>query len=698
MRYKEAAGVKTETLQEILERKREPSVQSGNLPEQPHHQHVEQEIDFDKDPFKDHELDPYNHVNKLMRLSTEEGMIQAANFLREYMGHSNVDIELVAVAKKYLNTVFHSLLDADMYREAGTMNWGYDVVDFRPKTVEELSEFFQTQNLMALMGASSMGKSYVGVAWLYLDYQRDPDFTSIKLVTISASKLESLLFSPLNDLHAASVMTVIGKKESGFRFTHKPENVNVGFQGLLVPQDQKGTGKIKGIKYYRRAGKRHPIFGNKTRTRIFIDEFQDCSSSIINELASPASQISDPYSMKIVLSGNPTDYALAEAFGILTEPPEGWLSLDLDFDVRWKSKRGYAVYRLDGKRCENVIYRNNVCPGMMSFQAFDNFSRDPESSEFWTFARGMFPIQGGVNTLFSTALLESSTAQAIFHEGSVTCAFVDVGLKNDKAIIAFGRVGKATGRISPLGERVLFTSGTEDAERMSRIILYLEEMVELSDHYGDAIKLAQSIRRECNNRNVLPNHLGVDSTGMGEGVASYLSNYFGRVLIVHNAESPSEVRILKEDKQLPKELYSRTIDEIWYASHKWFQVGAFLINPQVEHNKLYEELTTRKLGRNVSNNGRRRIESKQEWKSRNGNRSPDYADACNGLCHVVRMRTGMVPAMDKENETTPVNENFRPPNADYVESLHYNELKDGGHGRRFNMNKLRKSNIVGSHN
>jgi hypothetical protein len=577
------------------------------------------------------------------------------------------------------------------------MNWGYDVVDFRPQCVADLNEFFQTQNLMALLGASSMGKSYVGVAWLYLDYQRDPDYTSIKLVTISASKLESLLFSPLNDLHEASVMTVTGKKESGFRFTHKPENVNVGFQGLLVPQDQKGTGKIKGIKYYRRT-KRHPIFGQKTRTRIFIDEFQDCSSSIINELASPASQISDPYSMKIVLSGNPTDYALAEAFGILTEPPEGWLSLDLDEDVRWQSKRGYEVYRLDGAQCENVIYRNNVCPGMMSFQAYDNFSRDPESSEYWTFARGMFPIQGGVNTLFSTALLESSTAQAIFHEGSTPVAFVDVGLKSDKAIMAVGRIGRATGRISPIGDRVLFTSGTEEVERMSRIILYMEELVELSDHYGDAIKLAQSIRRECNNRNILPNHVGIDSTGMGEGVSSYLSNYFGRVLIVHNAESPSEVRILKEDKQLPKELYSRTIDEIWYASHKWFQVGAFLINPKIEHNKLYEELTTRKLGRNVSNNGRRRIESKQEWKSRNGNRSPDYADACNGLCHVVRMRTDMTPAMDKEGETASVTENFNPPNADYVESLHYNELNQDNKRPNLNIRKLRQSTMIGRHN
>jgi hypothetical protein len=402
--------------------------------------------------------------------------------------------------------------------------------------------------------------------------------------------------------------------------------------------------------------------------------------------------------MKIVLSGNPTDYALAEAFGILTEPPDGWLSLSMETDVRWQSKRGYEVYRLDGLRCENVIYRRNMCPGMMSWQAFDNFSRDPESAEYWTFARGMFPIKGGVNTLFSTALLESATAQAVFHEGSVPCAFLDVGLRQDKAILAIGRIGKATGRVSPSGDRVLFTTGTDDAERMSRIVLYLEELIEITEHYGDTVKLAQAVRRECSNRNILPNHVGIDSTGLGEGVSSYLSNYFGRILAVHNAESPSDVRILKEDKQMPSELYSRTIDEIWYASHKWFSVGSFLINPKIEHNKLFEELSTRKLGRNVSNNGRRRIESKQEWKARHGNRSPDYADACNGLCHVARMRTDMIPAMEKENEVVAQVEEFNPPNADYVESLHYNELSDRPRLKGFDINKLRQTQMVGRHN
>jgi len=537
MGYKDQLGIHEDTAQDALDQARRRNPPPAPEPD------VEDDLPYnfedpkDIDPFKDHPLDPYDYVNQLMRLGTEDGILDAANFLKEHLDHKGGEIQLISIARKYLNTVWHSLLDADMYLEAATMNWGYNMVDCRPQTVKELSEFLQTQNKMAIMGASSMSKSYFGVAWLYLDYQRDPDYTGIKLVTISKSKLESLLFSPLLEMHRHSVMDVIGKEESEYRFTHKEKNVNVGFQGLLVQQDQKGTGKVKGIKFFRRP-KSHPVFGQMSRMRIFIDEFQDCSTGIMGELSSPSASIEDPHSMKIILSGNPTDYALAEAFGILTEPPDGWMSLDMEKDIRWKSKKGYEVYRLDGKRCENVIHQKNLCPGMMSHSAYTDFSIDMESPEYWTFARGMFPIRGGINTLFSIALLEEATAQSIFHEGSTPVAFLDVGLRNDKAVLAIGRIGKATGRISPLGERMLFTTGTDEVTRLSRIVLYLEELIEITEHYGDPVKLAQAARRICTQKNVLPNHIGVDSTGMGEGVASYLINYFGRILSVHNSASP----------------------------------------------------------------------------------------------------------------------------------------------------------------
>ena len=547
---------------------------------------------------------------------------------------------------------------------------------------------------MAILGASSVSKSYGSVGWLYLDYQRDPDYTAIKLVTISSSKLEGLLFSPLKSLHEASVMQCVGEDHSNFRFTHNKDNINVGFEGILVPQDQKGTGKVKGIKYFRRK-KRHPVFGISGRTRIFIDEFQDTSSGIIKDLSSPASQISGPHGMKIALSGNPTDYALSEAFGQVAEPPKGWADIDMETDHVWKSKKGYDVLRLDGACCENVIHKKNLCVGMISHEAYDAFCLDLSSPEYFTFARGMFPLQGGVSTLFSIPMLETAVGDALFHEGATRLGFVDVALRGDRAVFGVARIGMATGRITPEGERLMYTTGTQDDSRQPQLVLQIERLDELEGFDGDTTKLANIIRKRALADDIMPMHLGIDTTGMGEGVTSHLATYFGAVLAVHNGESSTSKKILQEDKSLPSDLYARIADELWFAAHKWFSVGAVLVSKDLDNRHiLFNELSTRQIDR-PAQSGKKRIEANDLWRKRNNNKSPDLADVVNGLIHVARMRTNMIPAMEKGGETLYRREPFRPPNADRVEGLHHKSLTSQKQGSTFDISKLQKRHAVG---
>ena len=649
--------------------------------------------DEDSNPFKNHELDKYHHINQLLREDSDKSKIDAANFMKDILGQPH-KVSTGKGAWLYLQTIWRSLLDNDMYREAATMHWGYDVVDCRPKLVNDYFDFLQTNNLMCVLGASSVSKSYGGVAWLYLDYQRDPDYTAIKLVTISASKLEGLLFSPMKTLAEQGMMDTVGQSYPGFRFTHKDDNLNVGFEGILVPQDQKGTGKVKGIKYFRR-NKRHPVFGISGRTRIFIDEFQDTSPGIINDLNSPASQISDPYGMKIILSGNPTDYSLSQAFGRVAEPEKGWAEIDIDKDHYWKSKMGYKVMRLDGAQCENVIHRQNLCVGMISHQAYDNFCVDKNAPEYFTFARGMFPISGSASTLFNVTMLEASRGDAMFHEGAINVGFLDVALRGDKAVLAHGKIGLATGRIDLDGERVMFTRGTQDDERRPKLILQVDKLEVITDFDSDTMKLSHEVRKRCNALNIQPAHLGVDATGMGEGVASYLSNYFGPVLAVHNGNMATDKKILKEDKKLPKELYDRIASELWYAAHKWFSVRAILLSREIEQkDQLFREWTTRLIGKK-SVNGKDRMETKEEWRKRNQGKSPDFADVVNGLVHVCRMRTQYMPAMDSTGESVTSAVPFKPANVDYVESLHFNGLTDTKKQPRFDIAGLRNKSPFG---
>lgn len=647
----------------------------------------------DFNPFANHQLDPYNHVNQLLREDSDRERINAANFLRDVLGHEG-NIASAKSALAYINTVWHSFLDADMYAEAATLNWGYGLFDARPQVVSDLFNFLQTQNLMCILGASSSSKSYGCVAWLYLDYQRDPDYTSIKMATISGTKLRGLLFSPMDDLHKASVMEVVGKTEPNYRFTHNVDNINVGFEGILVPQDQKGTGKLKGVKYYRRP-KPHQIFGKTTRTRIFVDEFQDTSAGIIKDLSSPESQIHGPHSMKIALSGNPTDYSLSGAFGILSEPEKGWADFDIENMHRWKSKRGYNVLRLDGARCENVIYKKNVCSGLISHEGFEKLAADTDSAEYFTFARGIFPLAGGANTLFSVPMIESHTADALFHEGSINIGFVDVALRNDYAMFGYGKIGMATGRIDPDGTKTMFTTGTTD-KRDARLVLQVDGLERLEGFGGDTIKLSKIVRTRAGELGIQANYLGVDKNGMGEGVVSYLANYFGNVLGVNSGDGATDRKILLEDKQLPEELYSRISDELWFAGQKWMAAGALLITPKLsDREALVHQLTTRNIGAK-SSNGRQKMEEKEKWRIRNSGKSCDEADCVLGMVHVARFRTNFIPAMEQGATSIQNAEPFKPPNADYVESLHFNSLtRDKNRPKPFDVSQLRRTHIVG---
>jgi len=642
----------------------------------------------DIDPFKDHALDNYHHVNQLLREDTDKHKIDAGNFMKDVLRHPGKDFSSARGAEIYLNTIWHSFLDADMYREAATMHWGYDVFDCRPQLIKEYFDFLHANNLMCVLGASSVSKSYGGVGWLYLDYQRDPDYTAIKLVTISASKLEGLLFSPMKTLHDQGVMRTVGESSPGFRFTHKRDNINVGFEGILVPQDQKGTGKVKGIKYFRR-DKRHPVFGISGRTRIFIDEFQDTSAGIIGDLSSPASQVDDCHGMKIVLSGNPTDYSLSAAFGQMAEPEQGFDEIDIEKDHKWRSKKGYEVLRLDGAKCENVIHRKTLCVGMISYQAYDAFSLDKDSTEYYTFARGMFPLRGAATTLFNIPLLESSRGDALFHEGAINIGFADVALRGDRAVFAFGKIGMATGKIDSNGDRLMFTSGTEDAARKPKLVLHIEGLMQIEDFDSDAITLAQEIRKLAQQKSILPTHLGIDTTGMGEGVASYLKNYFGPILPVYSGEAATEKKILAEDTKLPKDMYDRISSELWFAAQKWFNVGTVLLSVELDHkDELFRELITRHQGRKAVS-GKDKIESKDEWKNRHQGKSPDFADALHGAIHVARMRTKYLPAMNPEGVSNKSSTPFNPPNADYIDSLHFNSLTDKKDNPNINMSKLK---------
>jgi hypothetical protein len=515
------------------------------------------------------ELDAYNTINELIREKSAKAIIRAANLCRD-MADQPPNITVQSQAWQFLNGFWRSLLGAEMYLEAAAMNWGYGVFDSRPGYVHEIFDHVRQSSKSLVMAASSTSKTFSLVSWLYLDYQRDPQYTAIKCLAVNEQQLKRNIFTHLYSMHDASVMDVAGKQRKDLFLGDDPSNLDSGFEGITMPQGQASTGRLKGIKPKPRKPA-HPDFGNQTRLRIFIDEFQNVGEGMEKDFASPLSSASGTERVKLIISGNPED--VTHPFGQLAEPKKGWMQFDLEQDFQWESKRGYNVLRLDGARSENVIEQKEVYPGIISHQGFlDHLSKGDTHPEYICFARGAFPLKGSVNTLIARHLIDRCIGDGLYHEGSTRVGAIDIALRNDKVVMAYGRYGMATGWRDSYATQHMFATGTGD-NRKSRFILQLEGFHEFTGFDGDAVTLCKQIIAACRELNIAPRNLAVDQTGLGEGVYSYLKNYMGDIFGINWTDAASEYRIMREDAELPKDKYYKIGDEMWFCLQQWMNFG-----------------------------------------------------------------------------------------------------------------------------
>ena len=626
-----------------------------------------------------------DQVNSLLREDTKSSRIQAAALIQVYNG-GEITIKSSEDAWKFLNTYWHGLLDNDMYLEAGVMNWGLEKFNAMPWFVDKIFKHLPESSKSLVMACSSGSKTYGIVIWLYLDYQRDPQYTAVKCLAVNESQLKRNIFTHLYDMHESSVMEVSGSAKKDMFLGDDPTNLDSGFEGITTPQGQASTGRVKGIKSKPRQ-KAHPTLGRHSRLRIFVDEFQNVAEGMEKDFASPLSSAEGPDRVKIILSGNPED--AAHVFGQLSEPPDGWLTLDLEEDFHWKSKRGWNVLRLDGAKSENVIAQKEVYPGILSWQGFqDHLLKGPEHPDYYCFARGMFPLKGAYSTVINKQQILSCVGDASFHEGSTRCGAVDIALRHDKVIFAYGRFGMATGWVDSFNQEKNYSTNT-GTHLQSRFLFQQEGFIEISGFDSDAIKLSRRIIEVAQELNIDPKFLAVDSTGMGEGVYSYLKNYWGEVYSINWTHPASENKIMKEDAEIPQQKYYKIGAEMWFAYQTWLSFGSLLISRACQQSFFFDEMTSRRIAKNIS--GKRKVESKDEYRMRNRGVSPDYADSAIMIPQIIRARSGFIPSMNKEGEAVREGIKFKTNSIESIDSLRYNSLAvDRNKNRPFDVRELMK--------
>lgn len=547
-----------------------------------------------------------------------------------------------------LSTLLHWCLENNGYEEAAQLLWSPTLFDSRPESSRRVWRAFEESNLFLLMGAGSMSKSYsVGVR-LFLEWVRDPEYTHIKVAGPSEAHLKENLFNHLIKLHRESTIPLPGKCQELF-IGMDSKSRKGAIAGLVIPLGTAGSGRAQGLKRDNRK-KPHPVFGPTTRLFIFLDEILRIPDGVWSDIDNVITGMDGTPTIKIGGAFNPTDQSGEAAKRC--EPVDGWGNFDPETHFDWVSKRGWRVVRLDAMKCENVVERRIVYPGLQTYEGLQMLIQNAggtDSAGYWAMGRGCFPPSGTSMSIIPQGMLANFRAEILWYEEPTPVGAADLALEgSDSAVFYKGRFGLATGVVFPPslqfpnGQSVMFKNHRGD--KRPRQVLLVETKLNLPR--GDTVDMKNEIRRVANSFGIRPDRFCLDRTGNGQGVYDLLRFEWGEVIGVNYSETASETRIMVEDHDIPKELYVRVTTELWFATRKFLEFGYAYGAPGLPTEALFAQL----IGRHYRMQGKRAcVESKPDYKSRNGGKSPDDADGFTLLIQCVRKSFGFIPGMSPEN-------------------------------------------------
>lgn len=554
---------------------------------------------------------------------------------------------------KYLPVLahwLHFLLNNDAPEEAAQLLWTPTQFTPEPKFAKAIWKFFDESTLGLIMGAGSCGKSYSLGVRLFLEWLRDSEYTSIRVIGPSQNHLSANLFSHLVGLHQRASLPMPGVVGDLFIGLDRRNQLS-SIKGIVIPVGQvKKAGRLQGVKRMPRKTS-HPIFGNLSRLFVMVDEIENVPTGLFSDIDNVLSQVKDDGSkgFKIFGAYNPRDQN--HEVGKRAEPPFGWAAFNPDEHFRWKSVRGWDVLRLDGEHSENVIQGKEIYPGLQTREGLEAISRNAggkQSAGYFTMGRGAYPPQGVLLTVIPPGMLQKMRGEFIWYNSPQPVGACDLALEGGSAAVyTLGKWGQATGMKLPpsiefpVGNTVMF----KDSKGHVLPCWGLQADQQFTLPKGDTIAMKTRIIEICKKAGVRPEYFSCDRTGHGAGIADLIKFEWGQQIHdVNYSSGPSKTKILLEDTKTCWEEYERMNTELWFAFRKFAEFTYLLLSPVLDLSKLGPQLTNRKVRISA---GRTRVEAKKDYLDR-GYESPDEADSLTLLVHAARMGSNIVPSMKRE--------------------------------------------------
>jgi len=579
--------------------------------------------------------------------------VGAANYILSLMGQ-DAKIQNKNQALQVCRGVFQYLLDSELYLNAATLQWGEEMFNTQPESTVRVFETLQRGSTVLLIGASSMSKTYAAGAFFLLDYLRDPSATTVKLAAVNEDHLRKNLFAHVATLYRSLAIPSpyeiqvrdsdlwLGVKEAGYEF---------GISGIAFKQSQETSGQFKGYKAKPVRKVAHPKFGYMSRLRVLGDEGQNWPNGPFKDFNSLIASKSGSELVKIAVAFNPE--SLAQYVVQLAEPDDGWTIEGIDTRYNWESKAGWSVCRLDAAKCENVIQRKVIYPGLQTYEGYLSYLKagGDNSPNYLTFARGWPPIKGTVDVVIPPTWPTEARGEATFVETPEDFAGVDLAfMGKDTAQMAIGRWGKASGYRDQFGKFIKFKNRLNITEDKPRYVLQIDQIIPLSKH-DNVITMSEEIMGKARSLGLKPENVALDATGMGFGVSGHLRKVFGEIISVSWNEKATESKITADDLDGADKQCDGVMSEMWWAFRRWLDPScrAILINPIIPSQPLQTQLTARRY-KPATTKGIK-VEKKEDYMARNAQGSPDEADSVMMLLHAVRLRSKVLPGLVEQQDT-----------------------------------------------
>lgn len=547
-----------------------------------------------------------------------------------------------------LTTYLHWLLNNGGRAEAAQLLWTPNQFNPEPQYCRDVWKLLDDNRRGLIMGAASCSKSFSFGVGYFLEWIRDPEWTTVRVIGPSEDHLETNLFSHLVSLHQQASLPMPGNVGDLYIGLNR-RNLTSSIKGLVIPVGKvKKAGRLQGTKRKPRV-KPHLLFGPLSRLFIFLDEIENVPAGVWSDIDNVLSN-TDPVNadgLKIFGAYNPTNPY--DEVGKRAEPTTGWNSFDVEKHFRWKSKRGWEVLRLDGEKCENVVQGKVIYPGLQTKEGLEEIAKNAggrSSPGYMTMGRGAYPPQGVEMTVIPSGMLAKFRGEFIWLDKPKSCASVDLALEGRAtASFTLGKIGTAVGVKwppsiqHPQGMTEMFKDPLTGQVK-PRIAAQVENQFPLPK--GNTVAMKTAIVDLCRRAGVSGELLCVDRTGNGSGVHDLLKDEWSTAVIgVNYSGGTTDGKIMEEDIETCNEMFDRIDSELWFAMKAWIEFGVLLVSPTMDLNLITPQLTQR-LYRMAS--GRKKVESKKDYKLR-GHDSPDEADSLGLFVHAARIGGALTPSM-----------------------------------------------------